>query len=157
MFHFTYTNIQPLTLGSDWFSLSEELQRLRPNTMPPVTCYICGRDFGTRSIGIHLPSCQKKWEAQQVSWELWNWQKLWNFKIIFKEKLPKEKRRPLPTAPENFDKVISGEIKGKELIKMNQKAFDDYNECALEACNWCGRYKDGIFMEDFLTFRFLFH
>ena len=35
--------------------------------MPPVTCYICGRDFGSRSIGIHLPSCQKKWEAQQVS------------------------------------------------------------------------------------------
>ena len=37
------------------------------NAMPPVTCYICGRDFGSRSIGIHLPSCQKKWEAQQVS------------------------------------------------------------------------------------------
>ena len=62
-----------------------------------------------------------------------------NFGMIFQEKLPKEKRRPLPTAPENFDKVISGEIKGKELIKMNQKAFDDYNECALEACKWCGR------------------
>ena len=92
----------------------------------PVSCYICGRDFGTRSIGIHLPSCQKKWEAQQ-------------------EKLPKEKRRPLPTAPENFDKVISGEIKGKELIKMNQKAFDDYNECALEACQWCGREKWDFF------------
>ena len=45
----------------------------------------------------------------------------------------------MPQAPENFDKVISGEIKGKELIKMNQKAFDDYNECALEACQWCGR------------------
>ena len=70
-----------------------------------------------------------------------------NFSMIFQEKLPKEKRRPLPTAPENFDKVISGEIKGKELIKMNQKAFDDYNECALEACQWCGRYvyKKGFF------------
>ena len=65
----------------------------------------------------------------------------------------------MPTAPENFDKVspdrdfliqhksypllkhqvISGEIKGKELIKMNQKAFDDYNETALESCQWCGR------------------
>ena len=93
--------------------------------MPPVfvTCYICGRDFGSRSIGIHLPNCQKKWEAAQ-------------------EKLPKKERRPLPTAPENFDKVVSGEIKGKDLVKMNQKAFDDYNETALESCQFCGRYYD---------------
>jgi len=88
--------------------------------MPPVTCYICGRDFGTRSIGIHIPSCTKKWDNEQ-------------------EKLPKSQRRPVPTAPENFEKVISGEIKGKELVKMNQKAFDDYNETALESCPWCGR------------------
>ena len=31
-----------------------------------VTCYICGRDFGSRSIGIHLPSCTKKWEQVNV-------------------------------------------------------------------------------------------
>jgi len=90
--------------------------------MPPVfvTCYICGRDFGSRSIGIHVPKCQQKWETEQ-------------------EKLPKKERRPLPTAPENFDKVVSGEIKGKDLVKMNQKAFDDYNETALESCQFCGR------------------
>ena len=33
-----------------------------------VTCYICGRDFGSRSIGIHLPSCTKKWEQVKISW-----------------------------------------------------------------------------------------
>ena len=60
--------------------------------------------------------------------------------LIFpQDKLPKEKRRPVPTAPENFDKVISGEIKGKELVKMNQKAFEDYNETSLLSCQWCGR------------------
>jgi len=90
--------------------------------MPPVfvTCYICGRDFGSRSIGIHVPKCQQKWETEQ-------------------EKLPKKDRRPLPTAPENFDKVVKGEIKGKDLVKMNQKAFDDYNETALESCQFCER------------------
>lgn len=90
--------------------------------MPPVfvTCYICGRDFGSKSIGIHVPKCQQKWEAEQ-------------------EKLPKKERRALPTAPENFDKVISGEVKGKDLVKMNQKAFDDYNESALESCQFCER------------------
>ena len=90
--------------------------------MPPVfvTCYICGRDFGSKSIGIHLPKCQQKWETEQ-------------------EKLPKKERKAVPVAPENFDKVISGEIKGKDLMKMNQKAFDDYNECSLESCQFCER------------------
>jgi len=36
-------------------------------------------------------------------------------------------------------KVVSGEIKGKDLAKMNQKAFDDYNETALESCQYCER------------------
>jgi len=25
-----------------------------------VMCYICGKDYGTKSIGIHLKACQKK-------------------------------------------------------------------------------------------------
>jgi len=91
--------------------------------MPPprtVTCYICGRDFGSRSIGIHLPSCTKKWEQEQ-------------------EKLPKKERRPLPTAPVDFDKVVKGEVKGKALAKINQQAADEFNEAALEACVFCAR------------------
>ena len=105
--------------------------------MPPVTCYICGRDFGTRSIGIHIPSCTKKWENEQVGGGV-GVLCLSNF-LNLQEKLPKSNRRPVPQAPENFDKVISGEIKGKDLIKMNQKAFDDYNETSLQSCQWCGR------------------
>ena len=89
--------------------------------MPPVTCYICGRDFGTKSVGIHLPSCKKKWEAEQ-------------------EKLPRKERRPVPTAPQDFDKVVKGEVKGKDLAKINQKAFDEHNESALESCQFCGRW-----------------
>lgn len=91
--------------------------------MPPprtVTCYICGRDFGSRSIGIHLPSCTKKWEQEQ-------------------EKLPKKERRPIPSAPPDFDKVVKGELKGKALAKVNQQAADEFNEAALEACTFCGR------------------
>ena len=43
----------------------------------PVSCYICGRDFGTKSISIHIPNCIKKWELEQ-------------------KKLPKSQRRPPP-------------------------------------------------------------
>lgn len=30
-----------------------------------VMCYICGREYGTKSIGIHIPNCQKKWEETE--------------------------------------------------------------------------------------------
>ncbi|KAJ1530413.1 hypothetical protein ONE63_005321 [Megalurothrips usitatus] len=32
---------------------------------PLVECYLCGKKFGTRSIGIHEPQCLKKWQALQ--------------------------------------------------------------------------------------------
>ena len=86
-----------------------------------VTCYICGRDFGTRSIGIHVPKCREKWEAQQ-------------------EKLPSSERRDLPRQPENFQRILSGEVSGKELMKINQKAAEDYKNEVLEPCSNCGRY-----------------
>jgi len=90
--------------------------------MPPsfVTCYICGREFGTRSIGIHVPKCLEKWEAQQ-------------------EKLPRGERRQAPSPPENYNKILSGEITGKELIRINQKAAEDYKTEVLEPCPVCGR------------------
>ena len=85
---------------------------------PTVFCYICGRQFGSKSIGtlhtretneygrasddslqflmismtsspdIHLPQCLKKWHAEN-------------------DKLPKAKRRPPPTKP---DEVRVGEF-----------------------------------------------
>ena len=33
--------------------------------MPPVLCYICGRQFGTKSIKIHIKNCEEKWEREQ--------------------------------------------------------------------------------------------
>ena len=29
-----------------------------------VTCYICGRGYGTKSISIHLKACEKKWDIE---------------------------------------------------------------------------------------------
>ncbi|XP_076283312.1 cactin, spliceosome C complex subunit [Lasioglossum baleicum] len=47
----------------------------------PVTCYICGRDFGSSSLAIHEPQCLKKWHAEN-------------------EKLPPGQRRKAPQRPE---------------------------------------------------------
>ena len=48
---------------------------------PSMVCYICGREFGTKSIAIHEPQCLEKWQVQN-------------------NKLPKGQRRPEPKKPE---------------------------------------------------------
>jgi hypothetical protein len=48
---------------------------------PTIVCYICGREYGTKSISIHEPQCLKKWHNEN-------------------NLLPKELRRPEPKKPE---------------------------------------------------------
>ena len=64
-----------------------------------VVCFICGREFGTASIGIHIPKCQEKWENVE------------NAK-------PKRERRPCPKAPEIFDASLGARGNGN-LDAMN--------------------------------------
>ena len=115
----------------------------------PVICYICGRDFGTASITIHIPQCEKKWEVEQ-------------------QKLPKKNRRSPPSKPlgkkctctsndykfllikdgkknlgsdllliklflviqlfPEFDRIIKGDLKGQDL----QRVMDDYNKQVIQ-------------------------
>ena len=37
-----------------------------PKKPKAYVCYICGREFGTASLEIHLKACKKKWEAQEA-------------------------------------------------------------------------------------------
>ncbi|KAI3379910.1 hypothetical protein SNEBB_006182 [Seison nebaliae] len=88
----------------------------RPSKPPPgkpqtVVCYICGREFGTKSIGIHEPQCLKKWEIENA-------------------KLPKFQRRPKPKKPENFSSLTRDE--------MNEAAYEAA-KAQLIPCEGCGR------------------
>lgn len=86
-----------------------------------VTCYICGRGYGTKSISIHIPNCEKKWVQEQ-------------------ELRPKKERRPVPKAPSNWDAIINQkDITHKDLEKLNNQAFEEYNEFSLERCQFCQR------------------
>jgi len=85
-----------------------------------VTCYLCGRDFGSRSLGIHVPNCLKKWEDEQ-------------------RKLPKKLRLPLPTAPDNLEKALAGELHGNELKEFNIEATKMWNTAVLVPCQHCKR------------------
>lgn len=86
----------------------------RPKTL---VCYICGREYGTTSLEIHLKACKKKWEIEQ-------------------EQLPKHKRRPVPEPPKNFDDILAGKVSNQD---YNDEAFKDYNEKALVPCPNCAR------------------
>ena len=101
---------------------------------PTVVCYICGREYGSASIGIHEPQCLKKFIAENM-------------------KLPIRERRPLPKKEQQISGVIQGLSRDdRELVQSElpeklretlvQSFFlDSYSqfEQSLIPCNKCGR------------------
>ncbi|KAK3097511.1 hypothetical protein FSP39_010343 [Pinctada imbricata] len=77
-----------------------------------VVCYICGREFGSKSISIHEPQCLEKWKNEN-------------------NKLPKERRRPLPKKPETGGQPLTRE-------QMNEAAWENAKN-QLIPCENCGR------------------
>ena len=53
-----------------------------------LVCYLCGREYGSKSLGIHLPQCRKMFEAQEA-------------------KKPKSQRRKLPTLPPGYMEAMN--------------------------------------------------
>ncbi|RLU15766.1 hypothetical protein DMN91_011522 [Ooceraea biroi] len=84
-----------------------------------VTCYICGRDFGTSSIAIHEPQCLKKWHIQN-------------------DKLSPARRRKEPQKPEV---IYTQDHQGNMIV--DQAATTEANWVShlsqLVPCKSCGR------------------
>lgn len=83
-----------------------------------VVCYICGREFGTKSIGIHEPQCMKKWHIENNN-------------------LPKGQRRRPPQKPQGLPSLSGGK---------NSNSIEQWNEAAWQSaqsqlipCKNCGR------------------
>ncbi|XP_018119712.1 zinc finger protein 474 [Xenopus laevis] len=83
---------------------------------PTVVCYICGREFGTKSISIHEPQCLQKWNLENG-------------------KLPKNLRRPEPKKPEVRPIGAKGSY---DLVSLNEAAWQSA-QSQLVACDICGR------------------
>ncbi|KAI1239754.1 zinc finger protein 474, partial [Lamprotornis superbus] len=82
---------------------------------PTVICYICGREYGTKSISIHEPQCLKKWHQEN-------------------DNLPKHLRRPEPKKPE----VRTVQAKGfYDLDALNEAAWTSA-QAQLVPCDICG-------------------
>ncbi|XP_044119620.1 zinc finger protein 474-like [Neovison vison] len=122
--------IQDLTLGSkDALKESANSKQQRNMAAPTVTdkptmirrpptviCYICGREYGTKSIAIHEPQCLKKWHNEN-------------------NLLPKELRRPEPKKPEVRTITAKGFY---DLDALNEAAWTSALS-QLVPCNICGR------------------
>ena len=88
--------------------------------MTSMTCHICGREYGSRSLGIHLKQCEKLWvQREQLK--------------------PRAERRPVPRAPSTLAAVLDGNLSQSMLRKHRDEAFRKYNDDALVACEHCGR------------------
>ncbi|XP_071482450.1 zinc finger protein 474-like [Diadema antillarum] len=90
-----------------------------PGVLRPVAvvCYICGRDFGTKSIGIHEPQCLKKWHAEN-------------------NRLPKHQQRPPPRKPDVLP-ALNGS-RSQDIERFNQAAYES-SQAQLLPCPTCGR------------------
>ena len=85
----------------------------RPTT---IICYICGREFGSKSISIHEPQCMKKWQAEN-------------------DRLPKGQRRPPPLKP-NILPSLTGDKNDTQ--RFNELAWQAAQANLIE-CKNCGR------------------
>ena len=94
---------------------------------PALVCHICGREYGTTSLKIHLPQCEKLW--------------------IERESLKDRRdRRPVPKPTPNMMNSVN--IKDPAaMAAYNQQATQEFNQRALVACPHCGR----TFFEDRLA------
>lgn len=64
-------------------------------------CYICGREYGTKSLAIHIPQCKEMFFVQE-------------------SKKPKSERRNPPTTPRGLMELLSkDEITYEDLESYN--------------------------------------
>jgi len=92
---------------------------------PGFYCYVCGKEFGSSSLRLHVKSCVKQWEATE------------NLRA-------KKDRRPVPTPPSELTTIYDMMRRG---VKIDPKIIDFYNEKAIRLweekfclkCSDCGR------------------
>jgi len=88
-----------------------------------LVCHICGREYGTASLAIHLPQCAQLWKDRQ-------------------KLLPKSERRPVPKANLTIQQLQSVKIDSKDsdaIAKFNEQQFGAFVEKSLIPCEHCGR------------------
>jgi hypothetical protein len=85
------------------------------------TCYVCGAQFGSRSLHIHLPQCAEGGTARQ-------------------EQLPAAARRALPPPPAGLPADADGlPRRAEEIEAFNDDMFQAFQGASLTRCEGCRR------------------
>jgi len=95
-----------------------------------LVCPLCGREFGTLSLPIHMKTCKEKFELEQ-------------------QRLPKNQRRSAEAIIEKYNQMGS-EMKNEgrySVLNLNNDAYKMWNDEVLVPCENCGR----TFLPDRLT------
>ncbi len=87
-----------------------------------LVCPLCGREFGTASLSIHMKTCRQKFALEQ-------------------QNLPKNMRRSADKIIEQYEANNQALSAGGnyDMDAINNQAFDTYNTQALVPCENCGR------------------
>uniref|UniRef100_S4RA66 C2HC/C3H-type domain-containing protein n=1 Tax=Petromyzon marinus TaxID=7757 RepID=S4RA66_PETMA len=101
-----------LSRGATFRKPSSTITIWKPRTL---ICYICGREFGTKSLSIHEPQCLEKWKNEN-------------------DRLPRELRRPVPKKP-----LVAQAGGGTGAIAVSNEAAWESFKGQLVPCSNCGR------------------
>lgn len=101
---------------------SQPVQRSKGERPRLMVCVLCGREFGSTSLPIHMKTCRVKFDQEQ-------------------ENLPKHMRKNADKLIENYNKNMTMLQAGGNysVDQVNNDAFDQYNKEALAKCENCGR------------------
>ncbi|XP_069818757.1 zinc finger protein 475 isoform X2 [Dendropsophus ebraccatus] len=109
----TLTNANSVPDSKTASELSNVMNPHNPGKPRTLICYICGREFGTKSLPIHEPKCLEKWKIEN-------------------DRLPKGQRRPVPQKPQlDLSKGASQKV-------QNEAAWQSFRDQLLP-CSNCGR------------------
>lgn len=118
--------------------ISRHTENSLPKGKPPtVVCYICGREYGTKSIAIHEPQCLKKFESENRKLPINERKPLPKKSVVERPKLVRiiSKEEPIITARGH---PIDNELLNKRMDLIFQQCYADF-ERELVPCKKCGR------------------
>jgi hypothetical protein len=114
------------TMGGGFKKTSQSpTPQTRSTGMRPrlLMCPLCGKEYGSLSLPIHMKTCRQKFEIEQMN-------------------LPKNMRRSADKIIEQYEKnnmAIRSSDGSYNLDQMNNDAFEIFNKEALVPCEVCGR------------------
>lgn len=90
------------------------------NKPSALVCWICGREYGTSSLKIHVPQCAAMWKKREAL-------------------KPKQERRPVPKAPQGIDPFQLHSNDPASMQAFNEQSYQQYKDKTLIECENCGR------------------